>query len=65
MSNLGRGTLLQGRPLKTDEVIQAYDAVTAEQVRDLAQEMFDFRRASLSAVGRVGDEGYYRELIGM
>ncbi len=65
MSNLGRGTLLQGRPLKTDEVIQAYDAVTAEQVRDLAQEMFDFRRASLSAVGRVGDEGYYRELIGI
>ena len=64
MSNLGRGTLLNGRPMKTDEVIQAYDAVTAAEVRDLAQKMFDFGKASLSAVGRVGDEGYYRELIG-
>ena len=63
MSSLGRGTLLQGRPLKTDEVIEAYDAVTVAGVRDLAQELFRFENASLSAVGRVGDEGYYREIV--
>ena len=30
MSALGRGTLLQDRPLTTDEVIGPYNAVTAE-----------------------------------
>lgn len=64
MSALGRGTLLQDRPLTTDEVIAAYNAVTAEDVRTLAQEMFRFENASLSAVGRVGDEPYYRGLLG-
>ena len=64
MSSLGRGTLLQGRPLTTQEVIDAYDAVTVEEVRDLAQSLFDFRQASLSAVGRVGDEESYRRAIG-
>ena len=64
MSALGRGTLLQDRPLTTDEVIEAYNAVTAEDVRALARELFDFSRVSLSAVGRVGDEDYYRGLIG-
>ena len=64
MSSLGRGTLLQGRPLTTQEVIDAYDAVTVEEVRDLAQSLFDFRQASLSAVGRVGGEESYRRAIG-
>lgn len=64
MSSMGRGILLQGRVLTTDEVIAAYDAVTAEDVRALAEELFDFRNASLSAVGRVGDEAHYAALIG-
>ena len=51
-------------PAHTDEVIEAYNAVTAEDVRALARELFDFSRVSLSAVGRVGDEDYYRGLIG-
>ena len=64
MSALGRGTLLQDRALTTDEVIAAYDAVTAEDVRDLAGELFDFQRASLSVVGRVGGEERYRSILG-
>lgn len=64
MSSLGRGILLQGRVLTADEVIAAYDAVTAADVRRLAEEIFDFGSASLSAVGRVGDEAYYRGLLG-
>lgn len=65
MSSLGRGTLLQDRPLTTDDVIAAYNAVTTEDVKKLAEELFDFKTASLSAVGRVGDEAYYRNLIGV
>ena len=64
MSALGRGTLLQGRPLTTDEVIQAYNAVTAEDVRALAQELFQFPQASLSVVGRVGGEEDYLPHLG-
>ena len=64
MSALGRGTLLQGRPLTTDEVIQAYNSVTAEDVRALAQELFQFPQASLSVVGRVGGEEDYLPHLG-
>ena len=41
----------------------AYDAVTAEDVRGLAEEIFDFSRASLSAVGRVRTADEYRALL--
>ncbi|MCI8477682.1 MAG: insulinase family protein [Oscillospiraceae bacterium] len=63
MSNLGRGALLQGEVLDPDQIIAAYDAVTCEDVRTLAEELFDFRRISLSAVGQVGTEASYRELL--
>ena len=64
MSALGRGTLLQGRPITTDEVIQAYNSVTAEDVRALAQELFQFPQASLSVVGRVSPEEEYLTHLG-
>ena len=63
MSELGRGELLQGRVMDADEIIAAYDAVTAGDVKALAEEMFDFDRASLSAVGRVRTAEEYRALI--
>jgi len=63
MSGLGRGELLTGKVLEADDIIAAYDAVTCQDVLDLARDLFDFRRASLSAVGRVGDEDYYREML--
>ena len=65
MSSLGRGLLLQDHILTSDEVIAAYDAVTAEDVRALAGQIFDFDRVSLSVVGRTGDEGYYKTLLGL
>ncbi len=55
MSALGRGELLHRHVYPLEEVLSGYDAVTTAQVRALAEELFDFRRASLSAVGRVGD----------
>ena len=63
MSNLGRGELMQGRVLEPEEIIAQYDAVTAQGVRALAEELFDFRRASLSAVGRVRTADEYRAFL--
>ena len=63
MSNLGRGALLQGEVLGPDQIIAAYDAITCEDIRTLAEEIFDFRAVSLSAVGQVGTEADYRALL--
>ncbi len=53
MSHAGNSMLLRGKVSTPDEILAAYDAVTAQQVRDLAGQVLDFRQASLSAVGRV------------
>ena len=63
MSALGRGLLLQDRTLTTREVIDAYNAVTAEDVRALAQRLFQLSQASLSVVGRPAAEEEYRALL--
>ena len=63
MSALGRGLLLQGRTLTTQEVIDAYNAVTAENIRELAQRLFQSAQASLSVVGRTAPEEHYRNLL--
>ena len=63
MSNLGRGALLQGAVLDPDQIIAAYDAVTREGIQALAEEIFDFSRVSLSAVGQVRGEEAYREML--
>lgn len=60
MSQLGRGELLQGEILTADQIIQAYDTITPEQVQSLAREIFNFDQCSLSAVGRVEEEDQYR-----
>lgn len=64
MSHLGRSILHLGRPMSTEEVVAAYDAVTKEQVRDLAQQIVRPDLASLSVVGTVGKEAEYRKLLG-
>ena len=63
MSSLGRGELLMGEVLSPDEIIAAYDAVSREDVRTLARELFRFENASLSAVGRVGSAEGYQALL--
>lgn len=63
MSHLGRSALLSGRVMSPDEIIAAYDAVTREDVLTLARTVFDPRQASLSAVGRVQSQDYYRNLF--
>lgn len=63
MSHLGRSTLQTGKVLSADEIIAAYDAVTCEKVRALAEGIFDLKHASLSAVGRVFPAEEYRALL--
>ena len=63
MSSLGRGELFHGEVLDEEAIIAAYDAVTREDVRELAQELFRFENASLSAVGRVNGADEYRALL--
>ena len=64
MSALGRGLLLQDQVLTTDQIIDAYNAVTAGDVRDLAQRLFRLPQASLSVVGRPAAEEDYRAQLG-
>lgn len=63
MHHLGRYELFTDHVISSDELVAAYDAVTADQVRALANEMFRFDQASICAVGNTGDEAYYRSLI--
>ena len=63
MNRLGYGELFLGSALTPDELIARYEAVTLGDVRDIAGRTLDFRRASLSAVGRVSAEEKYRELL--
>ena len=63
MSHMGSSMLLRGEILSPDELIAGYDAVTPEQVRQLAGELFRFDRAALSAVGRVDTAEAYQSFL--
>ena len=64
MSHLGSSALLYGRVRETEELLELYDAVTREQLRDLAGALFRMEAASLSAVGRVGASADYAAWLG-
>lgn len=64
MNDLARSELCDHGVFYTaDERIETYQAITREEIRELAQELFDFSQASLSAVGRIGAQEDYRETI--
>jgi predicted Zn-dependent peptidase len=64
MSHLGTDALLYGKVREIEELLSLYDAVTQEQLRDLAGEIFRMDQASLSAVGRVGASKQYAQWLG-
>lgn len=64
MSSMGASELLYGRVRTQEEILAAYDAVTREQLRQLAGEIFRWDQASLSAVGRVRPAGEYGRWLG-
>jgi len=63
MSHLGRSSLFHDHIPSAEEIAAAYDAVTLQGVQNLAQELFDFDAASLSAVGRVAAAETYQSLL--
>ena len=64
MSHLGTSTLLYGRVREVDELVERYNAVTREELRDLASSLFRMEEASLSAVGRVDSAQNYARWLG-
>ena len=63
MSHAGRSLLFTGEILTPEQIIAAYDAVTRQDVMDLARDLFRWDRASLSAVGQVRSAEEYRALL--
>jgi len=63
MSHMGTSQLLCGEVPSAQDILDRYNAVTARQLRELAGELFDFSRASLSAVGRVQTKDGYSEWL--
>ena len=63
MSHAGRSLLFSGEILTPEQIIDAYDRVTREDVVALAKEIFAWDRASLSAVGQVRTAEEYRQLV--
>ena len=64
MSHLGNAALLYHKVKTVDEIIEEYNAVTREQLRKLAGEMFDWNKASMSAVGKVRTIADYTKWLG-
>ncbi len=63
MHRLGRGELMMGHVAGTDEIIAAYDAVTAEDILALARSTFTNEGMSFSAVGPVDSAAKYRRML--
>jgi len=59
MSHMGRSLLFAGEILSPEDIIEAYDSVTREDVTELARRIFLFENASLSAVGKVAPREDY------
>ncbi len=63
MNRLGRSELSFGRIPDIDEVVASYDAVTADDIAALAQQVLDPKLLSFSAVGKVPTADVYREKL--
>ena len=62
--NRNGGSIMQlGFIRSVDEVNERYDAVTMEDLRELAQSLMVPEKLSFSAVGRIGEEAGYREIL--
>ena len=63
MNRLGSAMLYQGRCLTADEIIERYNAVTAEDVLALARRTFVPEGLGLSALGRLAPEDRYIQCL--
>ncbi len=63
MSHAGRSLLFTGEILSPEQIIEAYDAVTREDILALSAEIFQWDTVSLSAVGQVRTPEEYKKHI--
>ncbi len=63
MHRLGRGELYLDKVYDTDAIVAAYDAVTKEDILELARRTFTGDLLSFSAVGPVREGAEYRKLL--
>ena len=63
MNRLGSAILLMGRCLSVDEIIERYDAVTAEDVLRMARQTLTPEWLGFSALGRLGDAKEYLGIL--
>jgi predicted Zn-dependent peptidase len=63
MNRLGRNELYFSHVPDPDEIIARYDAVTAADIRRVAESCLDFEKISFSGVGKVENVDYYRALL--
>ena len=63
MNRLGSAILLMGRCLSVDEIIERYDAVTAEDVLRMARQTLTPEGLGFSALGRLGDTKEYLGIL--
>ena len=65
MNRIGAGIMQLGSVYSTEEVEARYDAVTAENILNLAREMLREEALAFSAVGRLAGEEEYRNVLGI
>ena len=65
MNSLGKNELYRGCVPTPEEIIERYDAVSREDVLEVARMLLDFGRLSFSAVGQVAVEATYRTQLGL
>ena len=63
MNRIGNGELYRGGVLSPEEVVAIYDAITRDDILRIARNVFNIRQMSVSALGNVWDEDYYRGLM--
>jgi len=61
MGNLARQEMYFKRFFTLDEMIESIEAITAEQIQQIAREFFDPKNITLAMLGNLGDFRVKRE----
>lgn len=64
MNQIARAEMFFGFNPPIEKTIALYDAITREDIIELARQTFRFDKLSISAVGQVESEDYYAGLVG-
>ena len=63
LSSLGYTQLMLSRFIDDDEIIETIQNVTLSEVKEAAKRYLDLGSLAFTAVGKVKDESFYREII--